>query len=131
MSSSDYGYFQVVLRSTDVGQTETGQTTDYKINLQGQYKLKLVHIDLKAQEEAPQLRLVNLYSPQLSQFFGNTRNVTVMYPRALSSAETLGIFDYCFYINLNSILSLQWREDNGSPMLDFDISVLTFEYQKM
>lgn len=133
MSNNEYGYFQVVLKSTDTGATSLGQTADYKINLQGQYKLTLVYMDFNSLEATPPLRLINLYSPQLTQFYGNVRNITVMYPRLVASqnAEHLGIFEYCFYVNLNSQLSLQWREEDGSPMTDFDISTITFKYEKM
>ena len=133
MANNEYGYFQVVVASTDEGQTTPGQTSQYKIKLQGNYKLELVYMDINSVEITPSLRLIQLYSPELTQFYGNVSNLTLMYPRTLSSehGESFGIFNYCFYVNLNNQLSIQFREEDGSPMIDFDFATLTFKYEKM
>lgn len=133
MANSEYGYFQVIVASTDEGQSTPGQTTNYKINLQGNYKLQLVYIDINSVQTTPSLRLIQLYSPQLTQFYGNVSNLTLMYPRTISTefAESFGTFEYCYYINLNNQLSIQFREEDGSPMIDFDFATLTFKFEKM
>lgn len=128
MSSPDYGTFQTLIKSTDVGATTLGAFAQYTTFLSGSYRMKLINAQINSSTASPTLRPVQIAIENMGNFFG-TQYPTFLYP--IQTADFLGIFEIEFSAQLQSKINVQIREIDNTPMTDFTYAVLTFKYERL
>jgi len=133
--SQDYGCFQILMSSSNIGATgPNGSSADYPINLSGNYRLTLksaqIHIypDITEANTIP----IEIYSPNLLFSYSPTQLYpTLLYPRTANNAYQANL-NIDFSVSLNSNIQIQLRNAITKASLpDFKYAVLTFYYEKI
>jgi hypothetical protein len=127
MSSPDVGTLQILMTSTDDGVNTLGGFGQYTVFLSGTYHLKLINIQINASDMEQVVRPLQIAIDNIQNFFG-TQYPTLLYP--VLTQDILGDIVIEMNANLQSVMRVQIREIDQTPMSDFTYAVLTFRYER-
>jgi hypothetical protein len=130
---SEYGTFQILIKSTDAGAITDNSFATYGLNLSGLYELTLksFQIHIFPQVTDANTLALEIYSPNLLQPYANTRFPTFLYPIDAAN-KYQGNFDMKFQAQLQSSIQLQIRAEGTKEAIDdLKLAVLNFEYRKI
>lgn len=125
--SADYGTFQLLVKSTDPGATTPGALAQYTTFLSGQYRLRLINVQINSTQGSATVRPVQIIFNGIENFYG-VQHATILYPTR--TEDLVGNFEIEYAAKLENTIGVQVREIDGTPMTEFAYCVLTFRYER-